>query len=264
MQSKGEKMIRTGLVSITFRNLSVKDIIKLVKQAGLDGIEWGGDIHVPHGDIETAKKVRELTVEAGLAIPSYGSYYRIGTYENYIEEFKKVLDSAVELGAPVIRVWAGNKASIDSDDNWYNKIIDESNAIGKMASDKGIKIAYEYHQNTLLDTLDSADKVMQAVNTNYVGSYWQPLNEHDMVNREQGLNDVLDYLTNVHMYYWPDCQRAPLEDGVDEWNKYFSIINNLDRDVFALIEFVKDDSTEQFLDDAKALRQLANRYNNII
>jgi hypothetical protein len=45
-------MIRTGLVSVTFRQLSAEEIIKLVVCAGLEGIEWGGDIHVPHGDLK--------------------------------------------------------------------------------------------------------------------------------------------------------------------------------------------------------------------
>jgi hypothetical protein len=44
-------MIQTGLVSITFRQLSPPAIIDLVRQAGLEGIEWGGDVHVPHGDL---------------------------------------------------------------------------------------------------------------------------------------------------------------------------------------------------------------------
>ena len=49
-------MIHTGLVSVTFRKLEPAEIVDLVKQAGLQGIEWGGDIHVPHGDIQRAKR----------------------------------------------------------------------------------------------------------------------------------------------------------------------------------------------------------------
>ena len=44
------------------------NIIEAVKAAGLDGIEWGGDVHVPHGDVETAKRVAKLMEEAGLEI----------------------------------------------------------------------------------------------------------------------------------------------------------------------------------------------------
>jgi len=70
-------MIFPGLVSITFRKLSPEQIIELVRKAGLSGIEWGGDIHVPHGDIARAKEVKSMTKEAGLRVAVYGSYYHL-------------------------------------------------------------------------------------------------------------------------------------------------------------------------------------------
>ena len=44
--------MKTGLCSVSFRKLTVEEIIAAVKDAGLDGIECGGDVHVPHGDVE--------------------------------------------------------------------------------------------------------------------------------------------------------------------------------------------------------------------
>jgi 3-dehydroshikimate dehydratase len=66
-------MIRTGLLSVTFRQLVVEDIIPLVVQAGLDGIEWGGDIHVPHGEVKRAEVVGRLTRDAGLQVGGLAS-----------------------------------------------------------------------------------------------------------------------------------------------------------------------------------------------
>ena len=45
-------MYKTGLVSISFRSLSVDEIIDLVKDAGLEAIEWGRDVHAPCDDVE--------------------------------------------------------------------------------------------------------------------------------------------------------------------------------------------------------------------
>ncbi len=44
-------MIKSGLVSITFRQLTCEQIVDLVSKAKLDAIEWGGDIHVPHDNM---------------------------------------------------------------------------------------------------------------------------------------------------------------------------------------------------------------------
>ena len=61
-------MISSGLVSVTFRKLSPAEIVDLVRQAGLNCIEWGGDIHVPHGDCVRAREVRQRTLAAGLTV----------------------------------------------------------------------------------------------------------------------------------------------------------------------------------------------------
>ena len=65
--------IKTGLVSITFRKKSPEEVVALVCDAGLDAIEWGGDIHAPHGDLAKAREIREMCDSRGIAIPSYGS-----------------------------------------------------------------------------------------------------------------------------------------------------------------------------------------------
>jgi hypothetical protein len=93
----------TGLASVTFRSLSTGRIIGLAKNANLDGIEWGGDIHVPPGDIALAVKIRVETLKAGLKVLSYGSYYKTLTGG----VFTPVLETAVALneikGSPISR-----------------------------------------------------------------------------------------------------------------------------------------------------------------
>lgn len=48
-------MKNIGLVSISFRNRTAEEIIEAVKNAGLNAIEWGGDVHVPHGNVSRAR-----------------------------------------------------------------------------------------------------------------------------------------------------------------------------------------------------------------
>lgn len=101
-------MITPGLVSVTFRKLDVASVVSLAAEAGLTSIEWGADVHVPVGDSGAAAVARKLCAEAGLEISSYGSYYRADTD---VGEFESVVTTAVALGAPSIRVWAGRVGS---------------------------------------------------------------------------------------------------------------------------------------------------------
>lgn len=71
-------MPRLGLCSVTLRHLDVAGVLAAAVEAGLECVEWGADIHVPAGDEAAAARVRAATEEAGLAVASYGSYYRAG------------------------------------------------------------------------------------------------------------------------------------------------------------------------------------------
>ena len=56
----------TGLTSVTFRHLSVRQIIDLTCQAGGQGIEWGSDVHVKPEDLDHARMTGQLCRQAGL------------------------------------------------------------------------------------------------------------------------------------------------------------------------------------------------------
>ena len=106
-------MFIPGLVSITFRKLTVEQIIDLCVEAGVKCIEWGGDVHVPPTDPANAARVGKLTAEAGLQVGAYGSYYRCGEADN-TSTFEQVVEAAKLLNAPTIRVWAGKTEAFDA------------------------------------------------------------------------------------------------------------------------------------------------------
>ena len=74
-------MVIPGLVSVSFRRLSAGQVVKLCENAGLQAIEWGGDIHVPAGDLKCAREVSRMSCDAGMEITAYGSYFRLGQEE---------------------------------------------------------------------------------------------------------------------------------------------------------------------------------------
>ena len=246
-------MIYTGVVSVTFRKLEAIEIINLAAKAGLDGIEWGGDIHVPSGDTGRARQVRKATLDAGLKVASYGSYYRVGTYSDAKETFKEVLSTAMALEAPNIRVWAGNQPSAAAGEDTWRKAIEESRLIADLAEKEGIKVSYEYHGNTLTDSPEAAFRLLSGVNHSNLYTYWQPAVGVGVSERIQGLQAIRPWLSNIHVFQWRDRERLELEAGAADWVRYFNAIEKGEGDRFALLEFVAEDSPVQFLKDAKTL-----------
>ncbi len=249
--------MKTGLVSVTFRPKTPEQVVALVAKGKLDAIEWGGDIHVPHGDVERAKQVRRMTLDAGLIVASYGSYYRAAHSENDNLPFAKVLDSALALDAPTIRVWAGTLGSAKADAANRAAVADDLRRIGSMAAGEGITVSLEYHGGTLTDTNESAAQLLQDVNHPNIRLYWQPP-EGDEAYRMAGLKAALPVLSNLHVFHWVMCngqrERCPLAEGHESWKTYFRAVRETGRPHAALLEFVRGDSDEQFLADAATLR----------
>ena len=244
-------MLYSGLVSVTFRKLGPGEIIKLVKKAGLDGIEWGGDIHVPHGDVGKAAEVYKITEDSGLKVASYGSYYRPGGSSNNAP-FEAVLETAAALHAPTIRVWAGERASKDADKAYWEKVIAETRQIADLAATAGITVSFEYHPNTLTDTPDSARRLMEETAHRNVKSYWQSGADEDRGLWMAGLRSIIPWLSNVHV----SCVAIELADARDIWADYFDVLKNAAGSRFCMIEFVKGGTADQFLKDAAVLKSL--------
>ncbi len=253
-------MLLPGLLSVTFRKLQPNEIIDLVRNADLDGIEWGGDIHVPHGDHDRAKEVRRKTEEAGLQVFAYGSYYRSVSSEDDGLSFNTVLETAIALGAPIIRVWAGKQGSSDSEPDYRSSIADNLRSIGEAAQSRKVEIALEFHGNTLTDTVDSALSLIEEVAHPNVKLYWQPPHAQSTETRLQGLRRILPYLSHLHAFHWDTregkLERKPLSEGKDDWRAYLRAVDSPSAQRAVMLEFVRDHSPDQFLKDAETLKRL--------
>jgi len=248
-------MLQPGMVSVTFRNLSPQEIVKLAASCGMEGIERGGDVHSPHGDVPVAHEIRKMTEDAALKVAAYGSYYIVGSGGD--PPFEAVLESAVALGAPVIRVWAGKTGSREADENCRNAVVEDSQRIADQARAVGLYLAYEFHGNSLTDTSASAVRLLNDVARDNVMTYWQALSPDVQQNLED-LNAVLDRLVNIHAYYNDrgTGEQVALADGTDTWGQYLTAAARSGRDHYVLIEFVADGSAEAFRRDAATLKQL--------
>jgi sugar phosphate isomerase/epimerase len=252
-------MLIPGLVSITFRKLSPEEVISLCVKAGVQAIEWGGDVHVPAGAVARAKEVGQWTREAGLMVAAYGSYYRLGGGEKNTATFEQVLSSAAALGAPTIRVWAGIKASKEYISEERAAVVDDGLRVADLAAKRGITVCLEYHPNTLTDDADSVRLLLKELDHPNIEFLWQPPIDETVAASAARLIEVLPRLRNVHVYYWkPGVERRPLAEGEAGWRSYIDIVRQTGKPVDFLLEFVVNDSPEQFIGDAATLRRMLN------
>ena len=247
---------KCGMTSVTFRDKTPEEIIALTKQAKLQGIEWGSDVHVPVGNLELAKEIGDKTRAAGLEVFSYGSYHIIGD-----EGFASVAETAVALGCKVVRVWGTKIPSASCTEEDYEKAINALLEISDIAAKYGITVAMEFHHNNINDCAKSSLKLLQAVNRDNIKTYWQPL--YDVNTNLEHIEALKPYMMNVHVYNWvytKPITRKMLAENQSDFEQYFPAAGPRNY----ILEFVKDNSVENFFIEAALLRKMLHKGKSII
>lgn len=249
-------MLIPGLVSVTFRKLSRTEIAGLMVNANLSAIEWGGDVHVPSNAENDEERDIMLTDTMNLSsqgkfyIASYGSYFRCET-----RHFEDDLHIAASLDAPNIRVWAGTRGSADADAEYRQRIVNNIRRLCAYAKEHNMTVSTEFHGGTLTDHYESCVRLIDEVAMNNFCTYWQPNQFRDEDYNIAALNAVLPWLSNVHVFTWAGRDKFPLIDGAERWKRYIDILRNHGGTHHMLMEFVCDDTVEQFYRDAETLHE---------
>ena len=255
--------MKTGIVSVTFRGKSIFDIIAMAKQAGLDAIEIGSDVHAPY-DADNLADIAKSAADNGIDIVSYGTYYKLGQYPDAAAEFMSYIKAAKLLGTKNLRLWAGVKNSEDVDSTERRRLTDEAILCADLAAKENMAISFEYHGGTLTNNADSALRLMHDIARANASLYWQPNQYKDLDFNIAALKSVLEFVSNVHVFAWDarsgSLIRYPLADFDKAWHSYLNILAPDKRDHALLLEFVKDDSDKHFFEDAKTLNDWRDEY----
>ena len=243
-------MKNIGLVSISFRNRTAEEIIQAVKEAGLNAIEWGGDVHVPHGNISRAREIKALCKNAGISIPEYGSYYFIGESEPALWE--SVLASARALDAPMIRVWGGKKSSDVLTCAEYDALVFDAQRICDASPDH--TLCLECHGSSITDEYHTALQFLHDVSRKNLKMFWQPNQFRCFAYNIDALEALLPYIGSVHVFSWQREKHFPLAQGRNDWAEYLKRLTTRD-DVHYMLEFMHDGRIESLNETAHELKE---------
>ncbi|WP_198141451.1 sugar phosphate isomerase/epimerase [Micromonospora sp. ATCC 39149] len=244
-----------GICSVTLRHLPASTVLDVTADARLSCVEWGADVHVPPGDRATAARVRAEGLDRGIRVASYGSYFHAGPHT--ADDFTAVLSSAVALGAPRIRIWAGTVGSAAATVEQRRAVVHETRAAARQASDVGIDLAFEYHSGTLTDTVGSTLDLLADVGHPGVRTYWQPSVGLADADALDDLRQVLPWVDTVHVFsWWPRQERLPLGARDRLWRDVFTLLRGTGRQHDTLLEFVVDDDADRVADEAATLTRL--------
>ncbi len=156
--------IQIGICTISFSELPVAEALAASGASGARGIELWGREHLPaEASAAEVARVRRLAEVQGLNMAAYGSYAQAGEAEWPDERVAAMLDRVVDLGAPLVRVWAGTRGSAEATPGDWTRVIDSLRAWGDLAGARGLRLVVERHCHTLTDLGDCARRLIDAV-----------------------------------------------------------------------------------------------------
>jgi sugar phosphate isomerase/epimerase len=259
--------IAPGLCSITFRALAADAVLDLAVRAGVEGIEWGADGHAPPGGGRSVDQLAARCRDAGVEVVSYGSYLGFGPADGEDPAaVTAVLDSAVALGAPMVRIWAELGVGPDAAAGDRQRVTERTAAYVDAIVARGLIAVLEFHPYTLTETAASANALLDALGPRDVRTHWQPDPAWSADAALVELALVTSRLAHVHVFSWGPGgvgERRALADGADLWPRALALADQegapLPQRRFALCEYVRDDDPDQFVADAATLRDWLDR-----
>ena len=193
----------------------------VLQRLGIEGVE------IPPPDPKDVDKVKAELSKYGLKAMSVSGGIDLVKADG-AEDFKKLLDGAVAMGAKLIFVSA--KASEDLPlEVTYERL----RKIGDMAAEKGVTVSIETHP-ILCHNGDVALKTMEGTNHPNIRLNFDTANIYyynENIDTVEELKKVAKYVASVHLKDTDGKPRSfdfpPLGDGIVDFPEVFRILNEI-------------------------------------
>lgn len=251
-----------------------EEVVGKLKEYGYDGVEWrvvdeapnprgmgfwhGNKSTIPFtGFIENAKTYRTLAEDAGLEMPSLGTYVAASNPE----DVETAMKGAVELGVKQLRV---NTARYDGSESFrsvWDKDREQYKRVAELAATYDVKALIELHMGSVTPSASSARMYVEGFDPKHVGIIHDAGNMvyEGFENYRMGLEMLGDYLSHVHVKnarwfpvkYLEDktvvwkCDAAAVHKGIADIRELFRALHSVGYDEWVSFE---DFSTDRPLD----------------
>lgn len=251
-------ILKTGVASVTFRNKTVSEVVGIAKKAGVDYIEWGGDVHVRTS--EEALEAKRICDENGIKICSYGSYYRVGCRDG--KKWEEICIIASGMGASSVRVWLGSKNSEDTSADEYTVLLEDLKSMCSVAEKYNLTVCPECHDNTFNNNTDAFLKIRKELGADNFKTYFQSRYfrfDYDI----DRIGRTFDYIENVHVSYRDLIREQRFRKKDKNYlDKLLRKFTGMNFGGVVLVEFTKGSKEKNFIKDIGKIKNCAGGNGN--
>ncbi len=185
-----------GCSTILYGGFSLDQALESIAATGYEAIELcarpGMAPHLAIGrEPSYYKEIRDRVASYGLAIDSIAG---TGGTKMDSPDFDAVIEAAQQVGAPAIAEGAGGKSD---DEESFKQVVELVNAAAVRTSRAGIKLSLKPHVNNAVYSTETALRLMQEVDREWVGinfdasHIWRTAVAEDPVESLQQLRDYI-------------------------------------------------------------------------
>lgn len=285
--------MKYAVFSVSIPEYEPREAVLQVKASGYDGIEWrvidqdpahaGGSFWSANkatvpltGFEEQAPEVRKMTEDAGLEMPSLGTYMTCDD----LEAADGAMRGARALGVSQLRIRVPNYNGTDPFTPIWDKAKAEYRDIVDLAAKHDVKALLELHHRSIVPSASAAKLFLDGLDPDHVGVI------HDAGNlvyegyesHRLSLEQLGPYLAHVHVknarwvpvgqaedstMEWK-CEWAPVHQGVIDMRQLFGALHAIGYDGWVGLEdFSSERSTEDKLRENLAyLKGIESRLAN--
>lgn len=267
--------MKFAVFTVSTPEYTPEEVVAKVKGFGYDGIEWrvtdeepnprgtgfwaGNKSTLPFSTIEQrAPEYKKLTEDAGLEMPSLGTYVACDD----LESVESVMKAAATMGVPMLRVRVPNYDNSFSYKSLFDASREHYKRVAELSGKHKVKALVELHHRSICPSASSARLFLNGFDPTEVGVI------HDAGNMvfegfeayRLGFETLGPLLAHVHIKnarwfpvrYLPDggvewkADWAPVSKGVADLRTLFEALEAIDYDKWIAFE---DFSTDRPLDD---------------
>ncbi len=267
--------MKFAVFTVSTPEYTPEEVVAKVKGFGYDGIEWrvtdeepnprgtgfwaGNKSTLPFSTIEQrAPEYKKLTEDAGLGMPSLGTYVACDD----LESVESVMKAAATMGVPMLRVRVPNYGNSFSYKSLFDASREHYKRVAELSGKHKVKALVELHHRSICPSASSARLFLDGFDPTEVGVI------HDAGNMvfegfeayRLGFETLGPLLAHVHIKnarwfpvrYLPDggvewkADWAPVSKGVADLRTLFEALEAIDYDKWIAFE---DFSTDRPLDD---------------
>ncbi|RJQ76532.1 hypothetical protein D5S17_17890 [Pseudonocardiaceae bacterium YIM PH 21723] len=241
-------MLIPGVVTGALRQLPVQTIIELAGRAGLRALTVSADPHLAAGQLSDASRIGVWCANAGLQLESYATGCPLLTDE--------LLETAAALGAPTVRVLAGDQSSETAGLTERWQAIDALHRCAVQAAEYDLAVAVEFQPGTLADSAGSTLRLLAEVDHPNLIPYWQAPPLPELAPCQWDLRMLLPALRGIQVYslgFAGFRDRRSLAHRADLWPVLLAQLAADGHDRFAMLAYLLDDSEESLTQDTTTL-----------